>query len=44
MSARTGLGQDDWDRTTVAGQPAQDSHARIVKNRQLEHVSLDRMA
>jgi hypothetical protein len=31
MSARTRLGQDNRDRTTVAGQPAQESRGRIVK-------------
>jgi hypothetical protein len=44
MSARTGLGQDNQDRTTVAGQPAQDSQGRIVKSGQLGYVSLDRLA
>jgi hypothetical protein len=41
MTARTGLGQDNGDRTTVAGQPAQDSRGRIVKTGQLGHVSMD---
>jgi hypothetical protein len=28
MSVRTGLGQDNWDRTTSTGQPGQDSQER----------------
>jgi hypothetical protein len=32
MSAKAGLGQDNWGRTTVAGQPAQTARAgRVVK-------------
>jgi hypothetical protein len=42
MSARTGLGEDNVDRTTVAGQPAQDSWGRIAKTRQLGYISQDR--
>jgi hypothetical protein len=37
MSARTGLGHDNRDRTTVTGQPAQES--RIVTTRLMGHVS-----
>jgi hypothetical protein len=36
-------GEDDGDRTTVVGQPAQYSRGRIVKIGQLGHVSPDRL-
>ncbi len=44
VTARTRLGQDNRDRTTVAEQPAQDSRDRIVKTGQLEHVRPGRLA
>jgi hypothetical protein len=44
MSTRTGLGQDNRNRKTEAGQPAQNSWGSIVKTGQLGHVSLDRLA
>ncbi len=44
MTARTGLGQDNWYRITVAEYPAQDNRDRIVKTGQLGHVILDRLA
>jgi hypothetical protein len=44
MTARTGLRQNNQDRITVAGQPAQDSWGRIVKTGKLRHVSLDILA
>jgi hypothetical protein len=44
MTAKTGLGEDFWDRITVAGPPAQYSRVRIVKTGQLGHVSLDGLA
>jgi hypothetical protein len=39
MSARTGLEQDNRDRTA-----SQDSQSRIVMAEQLGHVNLDRLA
>jgi hypothetical protein len=45
MTARTGqLGQNSQDRKTVAGQPAEDSHDKIVAKGQLEHVNLNSSA
>jgi hypothetical protein len=40
----TALGQENQDRTTVAGQLGQDSCGRIVKTGQLGQVNLNRLA
>ncbi len=36
--------QEDWDRTTKAGPPGQDSQGRIMGTGQLGQVSLGRVA
>jgi hypothetical protein len=44
MTARTGLEQDNRDRTTVAGQLAQNSWGTIIKTVRLGQDSKDRKA